>query len=895
MKTSILRIIFIPLFSLAVLIGESYWIYACIGWNPEPWKISYVDPALLSDSLYRSFYRTILVPEQVRTDNWNVDDDERTAAPADPNIQEWSTYFNNRVPARSLSDLIYRADRSVLDSTLVPMQAGIQLGVQDLIIRVDEWAQKQYPELQGQALVEYLHANGKYWSLDTIMPGPALREVIRKNDVPFLRYMLFAKECEPFVNTGSWDDNPADTAAMQLLLARGITLHNGCPSDYLKLRYAYQLIRLAHYSGNYQKAIDLYDNLMTPNPAQSILRYWGLGHKAGAVKRLGDFVQGNYLFSLTFDSCESRRQLALLDFVVEKNGAVWESTMALAKDNHQKATLWMMRGLKEPKLSLKALQEMYALEPGSPRTASMMLREVQRIEDFLYSDKATKSLEMQKIGGRTVGVWDEEKEEYVDTGVTNIMDEWGALRRRVAPGDSWDTLAYYEHDSVLVEVISGRDYVLAFRRFAMDVARENVVPDPALWYMAAGYIDLMDNDYIQADDCLDEAMRNTRGNTDLEHQIRLLDYIAQVKEGKGIGSDISGHIVQTLQWIRAQQRAHSNTKFDKTMITLGREYLRNGDVPRAILAFDLGKDEKARNALLDITSSDEDLEALDKMLIGTTGTDLDKMLTNGFSLSRDALFDVRGSRFMREGKFREALSMFAKTGTSYWNAPKDSLQGWSGVIWRRFWSSPDTTRHNGSSLVPTNWYQDMDAIDSIGQAIPNARQYTRLSFAQEVVRQLEIAEKNPARKDSAYFKIGNLLFNSPFWAYPDGAWEGSMIYTVNGLIYSPTSWPFNVAGISSRIDSTTHTYIERYGSRKQARDYYMMAMNATANRELAAHCAYLLDLCAKRPQTTLQEMKNANNQDRTGYDMLLTKYRETQFSKRILSQCSTYKYFLTQK
>ena len=84
---------------------------------------------------------------------------------------------------------------------------------------------------------------------------------------------------------------------------------------------------------------------------------------------------------------------------------------------------------------------------------------------------------MQKIGGRTVGMWDEEKEEYVDTGVTNIIDEWGALRRRVASGDSWDTLAYYEHDSVLVEVISGRDYVLAFRRFAMDVARENVVPD----------------------------------------------------------------------------------------------------------------------------------------------------------------------------------------------------------------------------------------------------------------------------------------------------------------------------------------------------------------------------------------------------------------------------------
>lgn len=887
-----LRLAFVPIFCLAVIISESYWSYSCIPWNPEPTRISYVDPALLSDSIYRSYYRSILEPSQVRYDDWVLGEE---STPADPNIREWQSYFDGKIPARPLLDLVYRAGRMPLDTVLADLQAGRQSDIPDMIVLVDDWARKQYPELEGQALIDYLRANDRAYALDTLMYGTALREVARRRDIPFLEYMIFAKECEPLVTDDAWDRKSKDTASFNRLQARGKQLYDACSSAYLKLRYAYQLVRLAHYSGEFRKAIDQYDNLVQTNSARSILRYWALGHKAGAVKRMGDLARANYLFSLAFDSSESRRNIALLDFVDKGDGPLWDSTMAFAQDNYQRATLWMMRGLRERRLALTPLKKMYELTPGSPRTAAMMLRELHRIERYLYSDKATRSYAVQQKGGFPAGRWDKEQEKYIDTGITNKEDSWGPVRRSIAPGESWDTLAYYKQDSVLVEVLSGRDYVLAFRRFAKDVALQGLVPEPALWYMAAGYIDLMDNDYTQADDCLSEAMRDTRGNTDLEHQIRLLDYLARVKQSREIGSDLSGHITETLRWIREQQKTHRHSKYDRTMVTLGREYLRTGDVPRAILAFDLGKDHESRNTLLDIYSTEEDLKTLDGMLTGNVSTELDRMLTRDFSLGRDALFDVRGSRLMRAGKFTEALAMFEQTGSRYWNEPTDALKSWRDVIWRRFWSSPDTTRHTGSSLVPTDWYYGVVQTDSIGRTIPGARLYTRLSFAQEVVNNLRRAEQDPAQADSAYFRIGNMLFNSPFWGYPDAAWDGTMSYTLRGLQYGSTNWPFNFEGIQPRIDTTVEHYIARYGSRKQARDFYTKVMEITDNRELAAHCAYLLDLCAKRPQTTLQTLYNADNQDRTGFDLLMTKYRDTRYSQSILSQCSTYKYFLAQK
>lgn len=871
-----------------IVIAESYWSYSCIPYDPSRFQISYVDPALLHDSIYLSYYRSILAPSPPYTD----DADEVISR--DPNIAEWYGYFGGNVSLRSLNDVIYKAGRELLESTLDGLEQGAPENPPDMIVRVDDWTKEQYPDRTDEELIDYLRSNEQYWSIDTIMTGSLLREVIRRNDRDFLRYMIFAKLCEPNVaSSDGWDDPVRGPALMKERVQEGIRLHDSFSSEYLKLRQAYQIVRLAHYGGDNTGAVSLYDRLVLPNRAESILRYWAFGHKAGAVKRLGDTASSNYLFSLVFDSCESRRQRAVIDFELGPDEKFWEPTLKLARNDHERSTLWMMRGLLQTKLSLEPLREMVKLAPTSSRTASMMMREVRRIERLLFSDKMTRSLETRRLGGYQSGYWDNEEERYIDTGVTNAIDDYGAIRRHIATGDSWDTLLFYKHDSVLTDIISGRDYVRAFRRLLMDVARDNRIPDPALWYMAAGYINLMDNEYSLADECLGDAMRNTRGNADLEQQIRLLDYLAAERSGRRVEPDPD--IARALQWMRNRQSEHHHHAFDRVMVRLGREYMLQDDIPRAILAFDAGSELDSRNILLDIYATDDDMTRLDDLLNRTSLDHMDRMLVKDFSLSRDALYDVRACRLMREGEYRAALRMFERVSPGFWNLPDSVRDSWDGSSYRHFWSSTDTTRLGGESLID-EWSRYTDTeLDTIGGTIPSARNYSRLEFAREMVRLLDIAERNPEREDSAYFRMGNLLFNSPYWGYPDALWQGSMVWTLRGYTSGAGTWPFNIEELNERLRKPIALYVEQQGARRQAREMYRTSMERTSDKELAAHCAYMIDLCTKRPQSSLAQMYSADNQDRTGYDLLLTMYRDTRFAERILSQCSTYKYFEKQR
>src|SRR5690606_6477764 len=131
---------------------------------------------------------------------------------------------------------------------------------------------------------------------------------------------------------------------------------------------------------------------------------------------------------------------------------------------------------------------------------------------------------IRESGKTTTWKYDPEREEYVEVETNEVGDPSAERVHHIVRGGGWDTLFYYdvnydsEDDSErrrLDTVITGSEYVSAFRRFVLGVAREGKVSEPALWYMVAGYIDIMDGDYGVADECLDEAKQKVSGNYDL--------------------------------------------------------------------------------------------------------------------------------------------------------------------------------------------------------------------------------------------------------------------------------------------------------------------------------------------------------------------------------------------
>ena len=86
-------------------------------------------------------------------------------------------------------------------------------------------------------------------------------------------------------------------------------------THYIRLRYAYQMIRLAHYMKDYEYTLDLYDFFMPKiDDKNSLIYYWIIGHRAGALRALGRNVEASYLYTQIFSKCPNRRQSAFHPF-----------------------------------------------------------------------------------------------------------------------------------------------------------------------------------------------------------------------------------------------------------------------------------------------------------------------------------------------------------------------------------------------------------------------------------------------------------------------------------------------------------------------------------------------------------------------------------------------------
>ena len=179
--------------------------------------------------------------------------------------------------------------------------------------------------------------------LDNKLKNNAMVKLWQKNkDLEAIDYLYFAKTCEP--HTAYYDpwtsdeDRKRDITKMKWLMDEAKKYHSQKASnDFLKLRFAYQAIRLAHYTKNYDKALRFYDEMIKPNENKntSIVMYWTLAHKAGALYHKGEKGEAAYLFSKVFDLCKSKQASAFLSFKVDSQKD-WKKAESFCKNGEEK-------------------------------------------------------------------------------------------------------------------------------------------------------------------------------------------------------------------------------------------------------------------------------------------------------------------------------------------------------------------------------------------------------------------------------------------------------------------------------------------------------------------------------------------------------------------------------
>lgn len=216
------------------------------------------------------------------------------------------------------------------------------------------------------------------------LAGNTFAEMIALNGcVEVVDYLMFAKKCEPYVlpQQNAWQETPRDTAAMQRLIREGVARFKDTESHFIKLRYTYQIVRMAHYARRYQQTIDLYNFLMpkVDRKKPSIVFFWTLGHLAGALQKLGKYPEAAYRYAIVFRYCPSKREQAYRSFII-RNDQDWAQALALCQNDAEKSTLHLMRAGGAGTGTLADMQAVYELDAENPQLALLLVGTVQEME-----------------------------------------------------------------------------------------------------------------------------------------------------------------------------------------------------------------------------------------------------------------------------------------------------------------------------------------------------------------------------------------------------------------------------------------------------------------------------------------------------------------------------------
>ena len=286
-------------------------------------------------------------------------------------------------------------------------------------------------------------------------------------------YLIFAKQCERHVTVGEgWSTPKRDVVEMQKMVERGKRAFMKTESHYVRLRYAFQIIRLAHYAKAYNAVMKLHEELMPKVHANpSLLDYWIMGHKAGALLKLGDRVEAAYLYSLIFANCPSKRQSAYQSFSI-KNNQEWDQLVLKCKSDEERAMLYTMRANHDDSQVVYEMEKIYEFDPKSENLELLLVKEITKLEkDFLgkdFNDHKKRNKTYFKIPRKNA-------EKY--------------LKRTQA--------------------------------FVSKCVKEKKVIDLDLWKIAEGYLIFLGGDYYEADQIFTR-LKNTIGNEN-EEMLEQLD------------------------------------------------------------------------------------------------------------------------------------------------------------------------------------------------------------------------------------------------------------------------------------------------------------------------------------------------------------------------------------
>ncbi|MCS6821453.1 MAG: hypothetical protein NZ551_06245 [Microscillaceae bacterium] len=533
-------------------------------WINDPFTHYYFfDKALFLPADYKPFHFTF---SRLADYEW----DTEQARYAD-NLLEWHNYFKQQADTQSIKQVIFK-------TTLKQVQ-DLKKYVLNLSQNIDDL-------LKNNALVNYLR---------------------QSRDLTFLDYLYFAKKVEPLVVVeNEWQENTRtaeDFKKMENLAQEAEKNYFATKNNnFIRLRYAYQAIRLMHYAQKYRETINLYDKLVVPLNEKSIIKYWAMAHKAGALRSLGKTAEAAYLFSLVFDLCPSRRVQAYYSFRITSESD-WNKVMTMCQNNHQKSTLYFLRALHPLNHALAEMENIFQLDANSTHLEILLMREINKLEYHL--NKAPL------------------KDNYIFTGKPISETEANAVQT-----------------------------ARKLETFVQKVVQTGKLKTPYLWQLAQVYLPYLQGNMQKAKQ-LAQDLQNNLTNSQAQTTLRILEKAIQLTELKTLDEATEDQLYQEIKQLQnpyiLQLLKHV---FEK-------HYTNQKQIAKAYLAVDGNLYDLRQNHHLNLPL----IEALLQLAEKSNKTQFEKevLLANidsDVNRAKNTILELKATYLFNQNQLQEALTLF---------------------------------------------------------------------------------------------------------------------------------------------------------------------------------------------------------------------------------------------
>jgi hypothetical protein len=647
------------------------------------------------------------------------------------------------------------------------------------------------------------------------------------NDLEALKYLDFLQKCEGLnsVYADPWERKTiAELPIRNQLITKALKEISLSQDQEIKQRYAFMAIRLAYYNMDYPLLKKIYETNFNGESKKTILYYWAMYFRAISEP---DDVLCNYLSSIVFMHAPDKR------FMVQQwyeKYVPLEKVLRLAKNKDEQLAIYVLDAIKNPGKALLNLESIYKLDKQDEALDFLVLREINKLEDWIYTPYYT----------------------YFEPSLI------------------------YEENSNLAKInkrlSKDRLYASDLLRFINSVNINKQVR-PETWKLSKAYLLQMVQNYPSSLKILNSLTTKELSDEYLNRQASMLKSIALIANQK-----VNEAIIPKYVQIQLMSKGTMDNRF---VFAIAREleYKKNTSDAAMLLSKVNNPDDYENNMYwktkkfhatmytdfydnyfyyMDAQYTTSEINNLIEKIQKSINSDSFsnwKMSVIKNDIPR--LYDLLGTKFMRENKLNQALTSFNKVNDTLWTSNTYSYK----------------TYLNANPFY-TNFYNEH------AKTLADTQRFNKPSIVQALIKYLNKAEisKNPDR-DYAYFLAANCYLNM----------------TVYG-----NSWMMKRYYSSGYIQQTKLSDDDDFFNCTIAKQYYLKSYRVSKHKKFKALCLRMAGRCEKYRllnayneaayRLSSQEFETKIFSENTYYQKIKKQYPN--YYEDLISNCESFEHFL---